>query len=62
MKENFLEDYNSPSRFDPNVSSNYISPNLPTKVGKNDPITTIIFDKDIKLIENTKEGLKKGIS
>ena len=57
-----MEDYNNLSRFGPSVSSNYINSNLLTKVGKNDLMITIILNKDIKLIENIKEELKKGIS
>ena len=61
-KENFSKDYDDSSRSSPSVSSSYISSNLPTKIGKNDSTITIILDKDIKSIENIKEGLKKGIS
>ena len=62
MKENFSKDYDNPSRSSLSVSPSYISPNLSTKVGKNNFTIIIILDEDIKSIENTEEGLKKGIS
>ena len=61
-EENFSEDYDSPSGSGPGVSPSRVSPNLPTKVGKNDPATTTTLDGDVKSMENTEEGLRKGIS
>ena len=61
-EENFSEDYDGPSGSGPGVSPSYVSPSLLTKAGKNDPATTTTLDGDTKSMENTKEGLKKGIS